>query len=89
MKVRLVKLDKKARLDGKGFMAQLKNRWDEEYGEYRFLDAQCLWDIASPFSKAQSVLNLVLVWERRDAKTQLEMTAPEAQDVNSDTYQVA
>ena len=75
----MVKLDRQARSDGKGFMTQLKRRWNKAYEEYRFLDAQCLRDNASRFSKKQSVLNLVLVRELSDAKTQLEVTAPEAQ----------
>ena len=87
MKVRLVELDRQARSDGKGFMARLKRRWDEEYKEYRFLDAWCLRENASRSSKEQSVLNLVLVLERSDAKRQLGLTTLEVQEVNPDAYQ--
>ena len=64
MKVRLVELDKQARAEGRGFMARLKSRWDEEFKEYRHLDAQCLRDNASRFNKEQSIANLLLVRER-------------------------
>ena len=76
MKVRLVELERQVKSNGNGFMARLKRRWDEEYEGYRFLDAQCLRNNSSRFSKEQSVLNLVLVWERSDANTLLEVTTP-------------
>ena len=64
-------------------MTLLKKRWNEEYERYRFLNA--LRGKASRFSKEQSVLNLVLVQECSDVKTQLKVTTAEAQD----TYQRA
>ena len=81
----MVKLDRQARSDGKGFMTQLKRRWNKAYEEYRFLDAQCLRDNASRFSKEQGVSSLVLVRECSDAKMQLEVRTPEVQEVKSDT----
>ena len=66
MKTRLVELERQARKEGRGFMARLKMRWDEEFTDFQHLDAQCLRDNASRFAKETAISNVMLVRERRD-----------------------
>lgn len=42
LKVRLMELEKEARVLGKGHIKRLKEKWDEKHPEDRNLAAQCL-----------------------------------------------
>jgi len=64
MKARLIEMEKQAREEGRGFMARLKARWDQEFEQFNHLDAQCLRDNASRFGKEPSIVNLLLVRQR-------------------------
>jgi len=84
MKVKLVELDRQARAEGKGFMARLKARWNEQYGEYQQIDAQCLRDNASRFGKEQSIINILLVRKRNKDTQAEEQEAPVEQSIVED-----
>lgn len=71
-KIKLVKLDDRARNGGIGYMVRLKRAWDECYSEFRHLTMQCLHDNAGRFRKDKTITNLILVRNRDEVTEQLK-----------------
>ena len=82
-KIRLVELDEEERSKGRGFMIRLKERWDREFPEDRFLTAQNLRDNASRLKKDNEVMKLVGVRKRVSNNTVAEMAEVEVEELIS------
>ena len=65
MKLELLKIDREERSKGRGFMKQMKERWDEKYPGLPVI-AQCLRDNAARISKDKALLNLLEVQDQSE-----------------------
>ena len=66
MKIVLMILDQEERTKGRGFMKQVKDRWDVKYPEYQSASWQKLRDNAARFKKDPELKDLILVRQREE-----------------------
>ena len=66
MKIVLMILDQEERAKGRGFMKQVKDRWDVKYPEYQSASWQKLRDNAARFKKDPELKDLILVRQREE-----------------------
>jgi len=63
-KLKLLELYNQAKSEGRGFMKRLKEKWDNEFPDVKFLSEQNLRDSASKFKKDKALVRLELVQRR-------------------------
>ena len=80
VKIKLMMIDEEERVKGRGFMKQVKERWEVEYPEYSETGWQKLRDNAARFKTEKEIRKLMLVRQREEIQVNIEEQAAESDE---------